>query len=160
MFDLTDIDSFKAYFSGIADNLIALEGFIFGDDQVALNSAKSWKGIRLWLDPNPSASVQDNLSDNFLQQRQGALWIGGPVIGNSFESRDNLYKQSEAIVKDVISKMLKDKSEFVLLTGFSSYKFGRADYELGSSKMVGCRLEFTYTDPSGFAYDESKWTNP
>ncbi|HMG90757.1 MAG TPA: hypothetical protein VK589_11880 [Chryseolinea sp.] len=160
MYDLTDFQSYQDYFKAIAESHVALgEGsFLFGDDQVAVNEGKVWKGKKLWLEPYQPVTLNDQLSDNYLQEKKGSLWIGGAPPNTKFQARFDFFKDCEVIVTDIISKMLKDRSEELLITRLTSYKFGMGELTFSATSMVGCRFDFSFQDPSGFAYDEDKWT--
>jgi hypothetical protein len=162
MFDLTDFQSYQDYFSAIATNHKQINGFLFGDDDIANNAAKSWpsKTKKLWLEPWPPVETIDNQSDNKLLRKKGALWVGGSPPSQTFQAREDHYKACEIIVKDIISKLEKDNTEFNLLIEGASYKFGKATYEVSATKLLGCRLDFSFLDPSGFPYIEENWNNP
>jgi len=159
MYDLTDFQSYQDYFKAIAESHISLGAgtYLFGDDDVATNEGKVWKGKKLWLEPYQPATIQDQLSDNYLQEKKGSLWIGGAPASQKFQARFDFFKECEIIVKDVISKMLKDRSEELLITRLTSYRFGMGEFNFSATNMVGCRLDFSFLDPSGFPYDVDKW---
>lgn len=167
MYDLTDFQSYQDYFRLIAEgnadddiqHHIALgpKTFLFGDDDVAVNEGKVWKGKKLWLEPYQPVTITDQLSDNYLAEKKGSLWVGGAPPTQKFQARFDLYKECEVIVKDIIAKMLKDRSEELLITRLTSYKFGMGELTFSATNLVGCRFDFTFYDPSGFEFDEDKW---
>lgn len=160
MYDLTDFQSYQDYFKAIAEAHINLGAgtFLFGDDDVAVNEGKVWKGKKLWLEPYQPVTITDQRSDNYLQEKKGSLWVGGPTTSNKFQARFDMFKDCEIIVKDIIAKMLKDRSEELLITQLTSYKFGMGEFTFSASNMPGCRFDFMFVDPTGFEYDEDKWT--
>jgi hypothetical protein len=157
MYELTDFNSYQGYFRLISEQHKGVDGFLFGDDDVAINEGRVWKGKKLWLEPWQPVKISDPLSDNYLKDKKGSLWIGGPVAGLKFQQRLDFYGECESIVEDIISRMLMDRTEELLITRLTSYTYGMGEFMFSSTKMLGCRFDFTFQDPSGFSYDESKW---
>jgi hypothetical protein len=161
MYDLTDFQSYQDYFKDIATKHVALgaNAFLFGDGDVAINEGKVWKGKKLWLEPYQPVTIADQMSDNYLQQKVGSLWVGGAPVSNKFSERHSFFSECENIVKDIIAKMLKDRGEELLITRLTSYKFGMGELNFSATELIGCRFDFTFTDPSGFEYDDAKWND-
>lgn len=157
MYNLTDFQSYQDYFKAIAESHVDINSFLFGDDDVAVNKGRSWTGKALWLEPWQPVKITDQLSDNYLQEKKGSIWVGGSPGTDKFQARLDYYETTEVIVKDIIARMLKDRNEELLITRLTSYSYGMGEFTFSSTKMIGCRFDFTFQDPSGFEYDESKW---
>jgi hypothetical protein len=157
MYLLTDFQSYQDYFEAIANSHIDIEGFMFGDEDIAINKGRAWKGKQLWLEPWQPVKIVDQLSDNYLQEKTGTLWLGGSPPSAKFQDRLDYYGACEAIVKDIIARMLKDRNEELLITRITTYRYGMGEFTFSSTPMVGCRFDFTFHDPSGFEYNENKW---
>lgn len=159
---LEDEESYKAYFLAIATahKKLGATAFIYGDEKAFQNEGKSMKGDKLWLEEPEPAGVTDSNSDNYLKEKKGALFICGATSGK-FSDEQTQYAKCAEIVEDIISKMIQDYDSFAILIKKGSIKYGRAEYLMPSAtKMIGCRLDFTYTDPSGFPYVAENWNIP
>lgn len=156
-YNLTDFASYQAYFEALATSHVDIDGFLFGDAEVAMNDGRVWKGKKLWLEPWQPVTITDQLSDNYLQQKKGSLWVGGSPQSKLFQARLDFFAECEVIVKSIIAKLLKDRTEELLITRLTSYSFGMGEFTFSATNMIGCRLDFIFTDPSGFAYDADKW---
>lgn len=158
-YSLTDFDSYQAYFLALATahKQLGAKNFLFGENDVAANEGKAWKGNKLWLEPWQPVRIQDQLSDNYLKEKKGSLWVGGAPASLKFSDRYKQFKDCEIIVEDIISKMLKDRGEELLITRLTSYSYGMAEFSFSATMMVGCRLDFTFLDPEGFAYVADNW---
>jgi hypothetical protein len=159
MYDLTDFDSYKEYFELISEEHLQIDGFAYGDQDVQNNEIRTWKGKRLWLWPYGPVRIEDNRSDNYLQRKEGSLFIGGAAPSAKYEDEDVFLNDCEAIVKSLISRILKDLYEQKIVTRLNGYSFERVVLT-GSTRMIGCELKFFFYDPSGFEYDESQWLQP
>ena len=162
MFDLTDYQSYQDYFAAIAVAHVDISGFLFGDDGVPNNEIKAWtRGQKkLWLEPYAPTQVIGPNVDNMIKQKAGVLMIAGPVGDNKFSTAQDLFKACEIIVEQIIAKIDGDYRDGKLLTAFTSYKYGQAEHTFSATKLVGCRFDFTFQDPTGFVYDENKWAWP
>lgn len=157
MINLNDFDSYKAYFETIATEHTDLDGFLFGDSEVQVNEGKSWNGRMLLLEPWLPATIEDQKSDNYLQRKQGSLFIGGVAVSEAFTDEYNYFRDCEVVAKDIISRMLKEVNEGTIITSITTWKIGMGELILGATKITGCRLDFFFLDPSGFPYNAAKW---
>jgi hypothetical protein len=159
VFDLTDFQSYQDYFAAIAAGHVDISGYLFGDEGVPNNDLKAWprNQKKLWLEPYAPTQVIGPNVDNMIKQKAGVLMVGGPVADNKFSTSQQLFKACEIIVEQIIAKMDLDLRAGTLLTSFASLKYGQAEHAFSATRLVGCRLDFTFQDPSGFVYDENKW---
>lgn len=160
MFDfLTDQTAYRTYFQGIATAHVEIDGFLYGDMDVQHNEIRTWKGTKLWLEePNRIKPIGPNI-DNLLKEKRCSLWIGGVPPSAKYSDVHAYYLACEKIVEDIIARVLRDRQNQDLVTEVQSYEYGRADYNL-STEMVGCRWDFSYMDPTGYAYNTLKWEDP
>lgn len=166
MMDLEGYESLKNYFSTIAKEHKLLgdgadKAFIFGDEGVAVNNGRSWVGIKLWLDEPEPAGLTNSNSDNYLLKRKVTLFVGG-AAPNGYAEEQTRFKTCEGIVIDIASRMIGDVNNFDIIIDVPSIRFGRVNSEFmpGGTKFTGCRMDFTYTDPSGFTYNTENWNIP
>lgn len=155
MYDLTDFTSYKRYFETIAQQHVQIDDFKYGDQEVQNNEVRQWGGKRLWLWPYGMVRVEDNLSDNYLQRKEGVLFVGGSAP-KKFDDEDEFVASCEGICKDIISRMIKDRADQILVTRINGYSYEKVVIQQ-STRIVGCELRFNFTDPNGFTYDPLKW---
>lgn len=156
MYDLTDMESCKQYFGLLATQHKQLSGFAYGDQDVQNNEVRSWKGRRLWLWPYGAARIEDNLSDNYLQLKEGSLFVGGVPPSGKFADEEAYQEENEGIVKDLISRILRDRANGLLVTRLNGYAFEKVTIQQ-SSRILGVELRFSFYDATGFEYDETQW---
>lgn len=165
--ELEGYETLKTYFQTIANQHILLGNgadgaFIFGDEGVAVNKGRSWVGIKLWLDEPEPAGVTNSNSDNYLMKRKVTLFVGGSVPSNKHSDEQDQFKKCEGIVIDITSRMIGDVNDFDIIIDVPSIRFGRVNSEFmpGGTKFTGCRMDFTYIDPSGLPYNSENWNIP
>jgi hypothetical protein len=161
-FLLTTYQAYQDYFQALctAHKLLGANSYLFGEEVVAMNSGRGWSGVKLWLDEPDPAGVADAGSDNYLKKKKGSLFVGGAPASAKYADEQTKYKDCELIVEDLVSKLIQDNDAFTVLIEKGSIKYGRAEYMFSSSKFVGCRLDFTYIDPTGFPYTAENWNEP
>lgn len=161
MINLSNYQSYQTYFKAIAEDhkdLDAAKPYLHGDDDVASNESRTWSGKKLWLEPPQTGQVLDNPhADNLLLQRPCRFVIAGAAGSSKFQDEYDFFKVCEGIVIDVIGKIRKDYTEGKVVFDFASIRLGMVELQLGSTKLIGCQMDFTYKDPSGFPYTGSKW---
>lgn len=162
MIELGNFQQYQDYFKAIAEDhkeLDATEAYLFGDIDVVNNKSRSWTGKKLWLQvPDPS-QMEDDRSDNLLLRRPCSLVICGAAGSAKFQLEYDFYKACEIIAIDVVSRMRKDYTDATLkvVVDFPSMRFSWVELQAGATKLIGCQLDFAFKDPSGFAYNVSKW---
>lgn len=163
MIELGNFQQYQTYFSAIASDhkeLDATNPYLFGDEEVGNNKIRSWgTGKKLWLEPPQPARMLDGNSDNLQLERPSSLTICGAAGSKKFQDEYDFYKECEGIVIDIIARMRKDYSDSTLkvLIDFPSMRLNWVELTLGGTKLIGCRLDFSFRDPSGFPYTEAKW---
>lgn len=154
-YDLTDLSNYQTYFDQLATKHKLIDSFSYGDQEEQNQEVITWEGTKLWLWPYGPVRIVDNQADNYMQQKEGSLFIGGPEP-EEYADRDAYFLQCELIAKGIISRMIKDRYEEVLVTRINGWSFDRAESVL-STKMIGVELKFFFDDPTGFEYDENEW---
>ncbi len=157
MLNLTNEDSYKSYFEAIATQHVSLTQFKFGDEDVIRTAAKT--GLQektLWADRHQPTEIRDERFDNFLGERQATIMVMSPDK-EKHADQQALYNTCEAIVTDIISRILKDFNDGLLSTQFSRYKYGEGEIELGSTRYRGCRLDLFWEAPVELEYAELNW---
>jgi hypothetical protein len=158
-FDLTNVDSYKAYFTAIANKHKQIESFSYGDQDVVNSEIRSWKGRKLWLWPYDSITVEENSNDNYLDKVPGSFFIGGAAGSTKFAVENDYIRDCEQIVKDIRNKMLQDMANQIILTRLNGWSRQPVELVAGATKLIGYELKFFFHDSTGFEYDETKW-NP
>lgn len=156
MYDLTDLQSYQDYFELLATQHKLIDNFAYGDQDVQNNEIRHWKGRRLWLWPYGPVRVEDNRSDNYMKHKEGSLFVGGVASSAKFSDENDYLKVCERICEDLISRILKDRGEGLLVTILNGYSYERVVLQ-HSSKIIGVELRFNFYDPTGFEYDETQW---
>ncbi len=157
---LADFNTYKSYFLALANSHVDITNFVFADEGQMNSIIRSAKlGKVMWLDPYDQVQLLDSISDNFIEQYPAAFTIASAKPAK-FTDQDTLYQECEAIVKDIVARMLMDyqSDPQVLVTQLSSYKFAPAEATFGATPLYGCRLEFTFTAPAALTYNPAKWT--
>lgn len=157
MLNLTDEQSYKNYFQTVATSHVDITGYKFGDEEELAVSAKTGlSSIVLWADRHRPVELMDNRSDNYLGNRTATIMIMG-VDPELHADQQALYTQCEGIVRDIMSKLLRDYNAGDLACQFSKFKFGEGEVELGSTRYRGCRLDITWLSPIDLSYNNNKW---
>lgn len=155
-FNLTDAESYKAYFAAVAASNKLVDNYLHGQIEVAQEEASVWQGTYLWAWPAERANGSGQ-NDNYFFTREGTIWIGGPCASELHADQDTFYFNMEKIAKQVVSKLIRDFTQAGIVTNFLSYKLQRADMKLSATDMIGCELTFTFADPDDLEYNENDW---
>jgi len=159
MIDLTNFDEYVSYFSGLAASHTDVSSFFIGEMEHFQNEIKSNLQPRvLWLEPYQPVTVQDAISDNHLGQVNCSMVVYGVAESEAFADSRTEYKNCEAVVKDIMSRMLKDYNEgIIMLRSLQGWTYGQAEDIVGSTRLVGCRFDWNYMRPERLAYNVAKW---
>ena len=160
--DLTDFESYKAYFTLLAteNKKLGADKFLFGDVEVGQAQASEWVEKKLWCWPAERSRMEGAESDNFHLNREGSLWVGGPQP-ELFADRDAYYNECEVIMKQIVSRMMFDRANDLIAIDIINSQINRQDMIPAATPFIGCEFTFTFRDFSGFEYDEDHWNiNP
>src|SRR5687768_14489982 len=103
MYDLTDFESYKTYFEGLANAHTLIDGFMFGDQEVQNNEVRAWRGKKLWLWPYGIVRIEDALSDNYLKRKEGSLFVGGVAPSAKYDDENAWVQACEQICESIVS---------------------------------------------------------
>lgn len=158
-FQLSDFETYRDYFQDLATRSKDLNGaFIHGDIELVQEEVGSWEGIKLWAWPAVKGRLRDANSDNYLLNREGMIWIGGPAP-EGHAQQDAYYYNCELIMKKIVAKMMQDKRDALIEVEFDNNAFDRAETYAGSTLLTGCQYTFTIIDPNGFEYNQDDWNS-
>lgn len=156
--NLTNFDEAKQYFQDLAGSHVDIASFHYGDQEILQSASRSnLKLPVLWLEPYQPVVVQDNFSDNHLGLVTTTVAIYTKSESEKYEDVDDAYSKCEAIIKDIISKLIKDYNEGEIVISLNGFKYGQAEDLMGATRLIGCRLDISYYRPERFVYDENKW---
>lgn len=159
---LTNLPAFKAYFEAIAigpTHHVDIDGFKFGDRDVAIRNAKSGMEPRvLWLEWYKPFNIEDELADNILRRKRARLAYMKTATSELESDEATAYDECEKVMEQILAKMLADKREVKIVTTLSSYQLGPFETELGATKYIGCAMDFEFKDNSPLVVDPTKWT--
>lgn len=159
-FDLSDLATYKQYFKTIAEsnNLLLQEGtdqYLYGDIEIGINEAASWKGKKLWAMPAHRARGAGE-NDNYYFRREGTIWVGGPAP-DKFEEQDTYYEACQTIIKQIISKMIADFTNSKLSFHLNTSTIERTLLTLSATHIVGCEFTFFFDDPDDIEFNQEQW---
>lgn len=160
VFNLSDAAKYKTYFQALAtqNKLLGATKYLYGDLEIGQSDAADWVGKKLWAWPATRARGSSEHDNNYFT-REGTIWIGGPCTSELFAEEDTFYFECESLMKQIVSRILRDLTESVLSTRLSTYTMQRSDMTIGATKFIGCELLFSFDDPDDLEYDENDW-NP
>jgi hypothetical protein len=128
---------------------------LFGDIEIPQSEAQSWSGKKLWAWPSTRGRLE--AFDNYNLVREGTIWIGGPASSELHDSEDEFYSECERLIKQVVSRMIKDFEDAESAVLFSASTIQRADLDLSGTKFIGCEFIFNFHDPEGFDFHVDDW---
>jgi hypothetical protein len=157
---LTDFASYKEYFRLICEGNKQLGPgqYLFGDVEIAQSDAAQWQGKKLWAWPSQRGRMQG--MDNYILDREGTIWVGGAPASEKSDDVDAYYVECEKLMKQIISKMIRDLEEAEIAVVFTTFTVQRADMELSGTDFIGCEMIFTFQDPDDFEYLPDEWNFP
>lgn len=156
--DLTNLQEYHDYFESLAGSHISINSFLYGDEAMLMEASRSSLILPvLWLEPYQPATIIDNLSDNEMDRIQGTLAIY--TVPDSELHADEFTKvmACEGIIKDILSRMKKDHQDGTIYNQIGGAQYGRSLDIMGASKLVGCRLDFTFLRPARLVYNSANW---
>jgi len=164
---LTNLAAYKQYWSDIATKHKLVDKFYYGDKDIVENESRS-NGVSrfLWATPYDSAQYTDVFSDNVQKKKKAKVAYFKKTPSNKFADIDTTYQDCEAVIEDIISKIIQDKrgqdvsgTWTMVAVNISAFKTQPVEEIIGSSHFIGCELEMEFGDNTNLAYDATKW-NP
>lgn len=163
---LTNLAAYRNYFQNIATKHKEIDGFKWGDEDVLANDNRSdMPASFLWTQPYEKFPFSDPDSDNITKRKKARVAFMKAIESNAaFSTIDAAYDAAEAIVEQIMAKILVDKrgaqvgADYVMLaTRIASWSAGPVHYTFGSTPYVGYELEMDFHDPANMQYDATKW---
>lgn len=157
MSQIATFQEFHDYFAAIAESHTDITAFRFGEKEVVQCASRSNLPERtLWVETYDPVQITDRLSDNHNGLIISSMVILAPMPKKWADQRA-IYCTLEGIAKDIIAKVIYDWNGGRLQAEFSGWKYGWAEMMLGSTEMIGCRIDFTLMRPERLVYNETKW---
>lgn len=157
MSQLANFTEYHDYWQAIATSHVDITDFKFGDREVVQCAARSGLGQTvLYAENYDPVSILDSLSDNHTGNLNGVIYL----IKKSPEAwadQRTVIAECEQIVKDILGKILKDFNDAVLQAELRRFRYGEVDLQLGSTQMLGIRLDVSFMRPERLLYNEAKW---
>lgn len=164
---LTNLASFKAYFSRLASEHVDIEGFKWGDKDVVKNDNRSSiTRSFLWAVPYEQSRYADGFSDNVMKTKPGVLSFMKVRESERFVDEESDFEFCESVMEQIMARIIKDKQGAMvgsdwemLVTNISSAVGAPVEITLGSTRYIGWELKIDFMDNTGIAYNSNKWTN-
>jgi len=163
---LTNLASYKQYWQDIATKHKLLNGAsYYGDKDVVSNELRSnAKTLFLWITPYPGTKYGDQLSDNIVKKKTATVAVMKKVDDNKFATVENTFQYCEAIVEDIVSKLIKDNAGedvsgvwTMISINTNTIQSQPVEQIFGSLHYIGCELSVEFNDNTALQYDASKW---
>lgn len=163
---LTNLASYRNYFSAIAASHVDIDGFKWGDKDVVRNDNRSdITDSFLWAMPYERARYGDRLSDNIHKYKTARVAYMIVPDSELFADEDAAFDFCEATIEQILAKILLDKRGAdnagvweLLMTEVITWTTGPVEKKIGSTKYIGWELQITFQDPTNLFYDVLKWT--
>lgn len=161
---LTNLASVKAYWQTIASAHKLIEGYKWGAMDVVKNDSRSdLAKTFLWAQPYENFRYAGN-GDTAIKHKPISIAVFTVPASKLFADIDAAYDYAEAIIEDIVSKLLIDKKGAMnggnwemIATEISTWKGKPVEHMIGSTLYIGCELTIEYMDNKNFGYDASKW---
>lgn len=162
---LTNLVSYRSYFQNIALKHKLIDGFKWGDLDVVRNDNRSdLTAAFLWAQPYERTPYTDPDSDNITKRKTARVAYLKVRTTEKFSDIDADYDAAEAIVEQIMAKILQDKrgamvgSNYELIaTSISTWYTQPVHYVIGSTEYIGFELNIDFKDNAGLEYDATKW---
>jgi len=162
---LTNLISYRAYFQNVALKHKLINGFKWGDMDVVRNDNRSdMPASFLWAQPYERVPYGDPDSDNITKRKTAQVAYLKVRTSETFSDIDADYDAAEAIVEQIMAKILKDKrggmvaADYSLIaTSISTWSTAPVHYLFGSTEYIGWELRIDFKDNANLQYDETKW---
>jgi hypothetical protein len=158
MSQLATFTEFYQYFSDIATSHVDINGFKFGEKEIVQCGARSNMTLpALWAEAYDPATILDNRSDNHTGQLNNVIYIMDKKPKTWADQRSR-YDELEAIVRDILGKVLQDYNAGDLQAEFQGFRYGWSEFPLGANEMLACRLDLRFLRPERLVYNQAKWS--
>ena len=166
---LTNLLSYKNYFSAIAQSHVAIDGFKWGDSEVMQNDSRSDMAARvLWAVPYEQVSYNDSFSDNITKSKVARVAYMVLPDSELYGDEDEALEDCEKVIEDIIAKIYKDKQgEEVVVddvavwqmvaTTITGITLRPVTETFGSTEYIGMEMSITFIENTGLTYNAAKW---
>lgn len=162
---LTNLLSLKNYLADIASQHVSILGFKWGEITVIKNDNRSDISENfLWGMPYENARYSDLFSDNTVKNKVARICYLEKKNSTKFSEMDAQFDDCEAIIEDIISRILRDKKgEAVgsawqmIATSINSFKTSPVTHTIGSTVYIGWDLEISFQDNTNLSFNPEKW---
>lgn len=163
--NLTSLLAYKTYFAAIAASHEDIDGYKWGDKDVIQNDNRSDMAPRiLWAQPYESARYNDGYSDNIVKIKEARVAYMLTADSELFTDEDAAFENCEAVIEQIIAKMLKDKAGADVAGTWTMISFnvtgittGPVETTIGSTKYIGWEMRIPFNDNTRFIYNDAKW---
>lgn len=163
---LSNLASFKAYFSAIAGLHISIGGFKWGDADVIRNDNRSgMPSSFLWAQRYDNVRYTAVHNDNKQKIKQARIAYMKVRESERFIDEDADFEFCEGVIEDILAKMDVDKRGVLNVNGqwemiamnIASITTGPVEKCIGSSRYIGWEMRVDVTDNTNLAYNANKW---
>lgn len=157
---LTNILSLQTYFTALAtgaNHHKEIDGIKFGDNEVLMAANRSDMEARvLWVSEYENWTAQGT-QDNLHTRKPFKMVYMKVPASDLFADKQTAKDQCEAVMRQIIAKIIVDKQAGLVLTKLDSIKAEVGEYMVGSTNYCGCEVSLEILDNTGFQYDATKW---
>jgi len=162
---LTNLVAYREYFHNLALKHKQINGFKWGDMDVVRNDNRSdLEDSFLWAQPYERVPYSDPDSDNITKRKTARVAYLKVRTSEAFSDIEADYDAAEAIVEQIMAKILVDKrgslvgADWSLIaTSISTWSTAPVHYLFGSTEYIGWELTIDFKDNANLQYDETKW---
>lgn len=162
---LTDLASFRTYFSGIATSHKDIAGFKWGDADVIRNDNRSNMPENfLWAMPYDSVRYNGPHADNILKIKRARIAFMKVRSSEKFEDEETDFQYCASVIEQIVAKMFKDlRGELVdnewtmLVANITTLTTSPVEKKIGATLYIGCELAIDISENANLAYDATKW---
>lgn len=163
---LTNLETYRNYFAALAASHVAVDGFKWGDKDVLRNDNRSDMPARvLWATPYERAQYTDRGSDNVVKTKVARVAYFVVPDSNVFADEDLAFDACEALVEQILARLLKDKAGeddgeggwTMIATDINTWSTGPVEMTVGSTRYIGYELQISFMDNVNLEYDVTKW---
>lgn len=162
---LTNLGSFRAYFSAIAAAHVDINGFKWGDADVIRNDNRSdMPSSFLWAQRYDNVRYAAVHNDNKLKVKQARIAYMKVRESEKFTDEDSDFEFCESVVDDIVAKIDLDKRGSLvdgewemIIANVASMSGGPVEKKIGSTHYIGWELRIEILDNTKFEYKAAKW---
>jgi hypothetical protein len=163
---LTTLASVKAYWADIAAKHKQIAGYKWGDKDVVLNAGRTGLAKTfLWAQPFENFRYSGG-SDSIIKHKPITIGVFTVPASKLFADEEAAYDFTEAIIEDIVSKLIMDKKGMMgtsdwemIATNIATWKGAPVEHVISATRYIGCEFSMEYMDNTNFGYDPTKWNS-